>query len=64
LRGTNSSGSPNPADSRTSGPDVPFASGLFVLISADPASSRTSRTCVPFVPDENLGNFFLLLADS
>ncbi|KAH9328364.1 hypothetical protein KI387_000472, partial [Taxus chinensis] len=39
LRGTNSSGSPVPADSRTSSPDVPFASGLFVLISADPASS-------------------------
>ncbi|KAH9304756.1 hypothetical protein KI387_009160, partial [Taxus chinensis] len=49
--GPNSSGSPDPADSRpagfASGPDVPFASGLFVLISADPAGSRTSRTCVP-----------------
>ncbi|KAH9332047.1 hypothetical protein KI387_004155, partial [Taxus chinensis] len=56
--------SPDPADSCTSGPDVPFASGLFVLISADPAGSRTSRTCVLFILDEDLGKIFLLSADS
>ncbi|KAH9306845.1 hypothetical protein KI387_011249, partial [Taxus chinensis] len=64
LRGTNSSGSPDPADLRPHGPDVPFSSGLFVLISAEMAGSRTSRTCVPFFPDEDLGKFFLLSADS
>ncbi|KAH9322393.1 hypothetical protein KI387_017032, partial [Taxus chinensis] len=59
-----SSGSPYSANSRPRSADVPFASRLFVLISSEPAGSRTSHTCVPFVPDEDLGKFFLLSADS
>ncbi|KAH9329790.1 hypothetical protein KI387_001898, partial [Taxus chinensis] len=52
LLGKNSSDSPDSAGSRTCGPDVPFASGLFVLILADPAGSHTSRTLVPNCPTQ------------
>ncbi|KAH9326122.1 hypothetical protein KI387_006300, partial [Taxus chinensis] len=46
--------SAEPAGSRPRGPDVPFASRLFVPISAEPAGSGPSRTLVPNCPAQQL----------
>ncbi|KAH9326805.1 hypothetical protein KI387_006983, partial [Taxus chinensis] len=43
-----------PAGSCPRGPDVPFTSRLFVLISANPSGSRTLRTLVPNCPAQQL----------